>query len=175
MITPRLEIEGATLRPWKHADAAALVAGWNDPDVALWNAVPPTPTTETATGWISGVADRAQARTSFDWVIDCAGGTASDEPQAIVGEVGLSGFSDAHQGAFIGYWLLPAGRGYGYATQAVSAVTAWAHETLSLDTIVARCHTSNTASQQVAARAGYRNERSDRTGHQLWISRTRES
>ena len=168
-MTPRLQIDGAVLRPWAVTDAETLVTGWSDPDVAAWNSVPSTPTVALATRWIAGVHDRAANRQSIDWVIQ------SHDTNGVVGEVGLSGFSDAHRGALIGYWLLPAGRGHGCATAAVSAVTKWAHQTLSLDTIVARCNTSNTASQQVAARAGYRHERSDPTGHQLWISRTRES
>lgn len=174
MMMPELEIEGALLRPWRLADAAALVAAWHDDDVAAWNPVPASPTLATATTWISGVADRDDARRSLDWVIDCSIDVDAAETN-VVGEVGLSGFSDEYQGALIGYWLLPEGRGQGFATTAVSAVTRWAHEALSLDMIVARCHTSNMASQHVAARAGYRNERSDATGHQLWISRTRES
>jgi RimJ/RimL family protein N-acetyltransferase len=168
-MTPQLEIDGGVLRPWEFTDAQILVQGWLDPDVAAWNSVPSAPTLATATSWIAGVQDRAAITQSIDWVIE------SYATHGVVGEVGLSGFSDAHRGALIGYWLLPEGRGQGLATAAVTAVTGWAHQALSLATIVARCNTSNTASQQVAARAGYRHERADATGHQLWISRTRES
>ena len=166
--TPELAIAGARLRAWTVNDAPVLVAAWCDVDVAAWNSVPPEPTVELATRWIEGVPERAARRRSFDWVIDI--------PDAgIVGEVGLSGFSDRHRGAFIGYWLLPPGRGRGLATQAVAAVTAWAHETLELDAVVARCAIENLPSVAVAERAGYRFERLDAASHQLWVSRTASS
>ena len=133
-MTPRLRIDGAVLRPWTLTDAETLVTGWLDPDVAAWNSVPSTPTVALATHWIAGVQDRAANRQSIDWVIQ------SHDTNGVVGEVGLSGFSDAHRGALIGYWLLPAGRGHGRATAAVSAVTKWAHQALSLDATPATPH-----------------------------------
>lgn len=167
LTTPTLAIDGAELRSWCETDAEVLVSAWGDPDIAMWNPVPPEPTRAAAGRWIAGVADRAAQRLSIDWVIDLprAGG--------VVGEVGLSGFNPAHNGAMIGYWLLPAGRGRGLATAAVAAIGEWAHAMLDLDVIVARCHPNNPASDAVVARVGYVNERTDSTGHQLWISRTR--
>ncbi len=166
LTTPTLAIDGGELRAWRETDADVLVSAWDDPDISMWNPVPPEPTAATAGRWIGGVADRAAQRLSIDWVIDLpsAGG--------VVGEVGLSGFNPAHNGAMIGYWLLPAGRGKGLATVAVVSVSQWAHATLGLDLIVARCHPNNPASEAVVARVGYVNERADSTGHQLWISRS---
>lgn len=160
---------GGELRPWRPSDADRLVEAWNDPSIAAWNPVPPEPTLATATRWIDGVADREANRTSFDWVIDIPahGG--------VVGEVGFAGFNPQHDGAFIGYWLLPQGRGNGLATTAVDAATTWAHDTCGLGIIVARCDPKNPASGAVVARVGYRKERSDAQGQELWISRTREA
>ena len=167
LTTPTLAIDGGELRAWSETDIDVLVSAWGDPDIALWNPVPPEPSVATARRWISGVADRTAQRLSIDGVIDVpsAGG--------VVGEVGLSSFNPAHKGAIIGYWLLPAGRGKGLATAAVAAISEWAHVTVGLEAIVARCHPSNPASDAVVARVGYVNERSDSTGHDLWISRTR--
>jgi ribosomal-protein-alanine N-acetyltransferase len=166
MATDEVPFDGGRLRSWTNDDAPILVQAWADADIARWNAVPPEPTLETATRWISGVQERLEKRLSVDMVVDaCALG--------VVGEVGLSGFSDAHQGALIGYWLLPEGRGQGLAGAAVLAFTAWAHEAFGLDVIVARCDESNLASQAVARRAGFQNEGRDSSGNQLWRSRTR--
>lgn len=166
MVADKVLFEGGRLRSWTNADAPVLVQAWADTDIARWNAVPPEPTLETATRWISGVQERLEKRLSVDMVVDA-------DALGVVGEVGLSGFSDAHQGAVIGYWLLPAGRGQGFAAAAVVAFTAWAHESFGLDVIVARCHESNLASQAVARRAGFQNEARDSSGNQLWRSRTR--
>lgn len=166
LTTPTLTIGGGELRAWSETDVDVLVSAWADPDIAMWNSVPREPTASTAGRWIAGVADRQTQLLSIDWVIDvpAAGG--------VVGEVGLSGFNPAHNGAMIGYWLLPVGRGKGLATAAVAAISEWAYATLGLDVIVARCHPNNPASEAVVARVGYVNERTDSIGHQLWISRT---
>lgn len=167
LTTPTLAIDGGELRAWRETDGDVLVSAWRDRDIAKWNPVPPEPTATTAGRWIAGVADRAARRLSVDWVIDVPGAGG------VVGEVGLFGFNPAHDGAMIGYWLLPAGRGRGLATAAVVAIGEWAHATLGLGVIVARCHPDNPASEAVVARVGYVYERTDSTGHQLWISRTR--
>ena len=164
MVIEDLAFAGGRLRGWTAADAEALVAAWRDPDIARWNSVPAEPTLAVAKNWISGVDERLEKRLSVDLVID------SEELGRVVGEVGLSGFSDRHNGALIGYWLVPAARGHGLASSAVAAMTAWAHASLELDTMIAKCHELNLASQAVARRAGYDLSGSDGSGHQLWRS-----
>lgn len=160
--------EPVVLRTWTQADAPALLCAWRDPQVSAWNQVPPEPTLEAAERWIGGVAARFERRVSVDLVIDSAahGG--------VVGEVGLSGFGRSSRSgvghAMVGYWLLPAARGFGLATAAVETFTSWAHNALTLDMIIARCHEANTRSQAVAARAGFsKQQRVD--GYDLWVSR----
>jgi len=153
---------GAVLRQWEREDAAQLVAAWADADSARWNQVPADPTLATAQDWIEGQDVRRQRRLSLDAVVVPPGG------QAIVGEVGLSGFSPTHRGAVIGYWMLPEGRGQGLAGQAVDALCTWAGLALNLDVMIARCHQSNEASQRVAARAGFVHHSNAGSGDQLW-------
>ncbi len=164
MLVDELAVPGGRLRQWRVTDAATLVHAWADPLVAQWNAVPDAPTLATATRWIGGVEKRYNDRLAIDFVIEIA-------EMGVIGEVGLSGFSQAHDGALIGYWLLPAARGHGHATRGVQAVTAWAHRVLELEVIVARCHESNLTSQAVAASAGYSHEATDGAHHELWRSR----
>lgn len=139
---------------------------WQDTDIAAFNAVPSEPTLATAQHWIAGDEDRFARRLSIDLVI-------VTEADLVIGEVGLAGFSDKHQGALIGYWLLPEARGQGLAAGAVGAVTAWAHATLALEIVVAKCHPDNAASHRVAAKSGYRHETNDSSGYQLWRSHAR--
>lgn len=159
--------ESGRLRSWEVPDAHRLVQAWTDVQIAEWNAVPLDPTLAVAERWIGGQQERFDNRLSVDLVID------TDHADGILGEVGLSGFSDQHRGALIGYWLLPEARGTGLATAAIQAFVGWAHRTLELDVIVARCHQSNLASQATAQRSGFVYEATDSSQYQLWRSHTR--
>jgi len=163
LANPVIEVAGAQLRPWASSDAPRLIEAWTDADIARWNGVPADTTLGAGERWISGVAARLAGRLSVDWVIET--------PQlGVIGEVGLSGFSEAHSGALIGYWLLPQARGKGLAAKSVRACTEWAHNDLALDSIIARCDPANSASHAVANAAGYRLEATDKSGEQLWRS-----
>ena len=152
------------LRRWHLDDAPRLLDAWCDAEIARWNAVPAAPTIELALRWISNEQRRLDQRQSVDLVIDL-------DDAAVVGEVGLSGFSNRHQGALIGYWLLPQGRGHGIAAQAVDAVAEWAFRELDLAVLVAQCSPENEASHAVLRRADFAHERTDEAGSQLWRRR----
>ncbi|WP_231626765.1 GNAT family N-acetyltransferase [Streptomyces apocyni] len=55
----------------------------------------------------------------------------------------------------IGYDLVPAAQGQGYATEALRALSTWALATPTVTVIVAHTEHANTASQAVLERAGY--------------------
>jgi RimJ/RimL family protein N-acetyltransferase len=71
-------------------------------------------------------------------------------------EVTFDGHDDAHAG--VGYWLRPEARGRGAATIAVRLAAGWAFATLGIQRISLTTAPENLASQQVAARAGFRAE-----------------
>lgn len=161
---PPLTWDGGSLRPWASSDAPTLVEAWHDREIARWNPVPPDPTVERAAHWIDGCDTRLDADRSLDLCI-------VDDQHAIVGEVGLSGFDWERRAALIGYWVLPAGRGRGLATQSTAALAEWALTELDLHVLVARCATGNIASHTVAQRAGFAHVGDDGHDHQLWIRR----
>lgn len=166
-----VRFDGGLLRPWRTPDATQLVAAWNDPDIARWNQVPSDPSTGMAERWIAGWQTRYDRGVAVDMVV------VADAHSPVLGEVGLSNFAaipGGGRGALIGYWLLPAARGEGLAAAAVGACLTWARAELGIVVIAARCHQDNRASQVVAARAGFRHERDDASGNQLWFSRPRE-
>lgn len=166
-----VRFEGGLLRPWRASDATQLVEAWNDPDIAQWNQVPSVPSTGTAERWIAGWQTRSDRGVAVDMVI------VADAHSPVLGEVGLSDFADipgGGRGALVGYWLLPPARGHGLAAAAVGACLSWARTEMGLSVIAARCHQDNRASQAVAARAGFKHERDDASGNQLWFSRPRE-
>ena len=162
--------EGGQLRPWLATDSPQLVAAWRDPEIVRWNPVPAEPTAATAEQWIAGWQQRYERGLAVDLAI-------TEEPQSrVVGEVGLSSFADipgGGRGALVGYWLLAEARGKGVAARAVAACVAWSRAELGLTVIGARCHADNSASQVVAARAGFVHERDDGSGNQLWFGRPR--
>lgn len=144
---PPLAGPGFVLRPWTPADAAALAAAWEDPEVVRWTGVPPAHDEGAARRWIAGDAGRRQRGLSLDLVIEAGG--------AVAGEVGLTGFDARHRSAEVGWWVAAAHRRHHLATEAVRAVADWATGELDLDTLVARCHRGNPGSLGVARAAGF--------------------
>lgn len=144
---PELADGDLVLRPWSRPDAAALVQGWADDEVARWTGVPPRPDLATATRWIAGDVDRRARGLSLDLALDLDGETA--------GEVGLAGFDAARRTAEIGWWVGPAHRGVGLATRAARLLAGWAVEELCIDVVLARCAAANPGSGRVADRAGF--------------------
>jgi RimJ/RimL family protein N-acetyltransferase len=61
-------------------------------------------------------------------------------------------------GPEIGYFLLPVGRGNGYATRAVRLLVGWIFDGLELGRVQARTHLENVASQRVLERSGFTGE-----------------
>jgi [ribosomal protein S5]-alanine N-acetyltransferase len=56
------------------------------------------------------------------------------------------------------YWLAADARGRGAAARALALFSSWSFETLGLEELWLAVHRDNTASQQVALRAGYRRD-----------------
>ena len=72
----------------------------------------------------------------------------------------------------MGYWLLPEGRGRGYATRSVRLLSEWALSSLGIARLQLWTEPDNVASQRVAERSGYVKEgvlRSyrERNGHRF--------
>lgn len=97
-------IAGLGLRTWRTSDVDALVAAWNDPEIAQWNPVPPVPSHEFADAWITGAAVQTSDDVGIDAVIERDG--------ALVGEIGLQ-VNRERQLAEIGFWIGAEHRGQG--------------------------------------------------------------
>lgn len=83
----------------------------------------------------------------------------------------------------LGYFLVQAATGQGYATEAGRAALRWAFERLKVNRVDLQCRADNTASQRVAARLGFRPEGCQRLRHRkkdgtlvdrLWYGLLRE-
>jgi RimJ/RimL family protein N-acetyltransferase len=135
------------LRPLGPADTAGLVVLRALPEVAA-----------TSFGEITDVA-RVCAQAEGEWL---AGRTArlsirDGASAALAGEIGLFQLDPTGQ-AMIGYDLLPAFRGKGFATRAVRLLAGWAFGVVGLARLIAGTAPQNVASQAVLERAGFRRE-----------------
>lgn len=73
---------------------------------------------------------------------------------ALLGTAGAGQHDDLHEPEIF-YTLLPEYRGYGYATEAVKAITAWVFENYKIPYIIGTVATDNVKSQKVLERCGY--------------------
>lgn len=147
LVQPRVRIDDElALRPWHGADAPAVLAAFNDPDIIRWHTRRMTTVSE-ADDWIESqlTAWTAERSASFA-IVD-----TSDE--SVLGRTALH--TDLVDGvAEIAYWILPAARRRMVASRAAVAATAWAHE-FGFHRIELQHSTLNTASCRVAERAGF--------------------
>ena len=145
----QLETERLLLRHWTEADFEAYAAYYADPELARF---------------IGGVCDRPTAwrRLAAEvghWTLRGYGFWAVEEKATgeLVGSVGLwrpEGWPELE----LGYWLMPAGQGKGYATEAGLKSREYAYEVLGARTLVSYIHPDNEASKRVAERMGARHE-----------------
>ncbi|MEU0738218.1 GNAT family N-acetyltransferase [Streptomyces sp. NPDC006134] len=77
------------------------------------------------------------------------------EDDRAVGAMGFHGPPDEDGRVEIGYDLVEAARGHGFATEALRALSAWALAREDVTSVFARTEPGNTASQRVLARAGF--------------------
>jgi RimJ/RimL family protein N-acetyltransferase len=147
---PDLGDERLRLRPWRLADAPALVRAWHDPDIIEGSRPPADRSPEAASRWIGGCDERRRLGVALDLVI------ADPADDRVLGEVGLSKLDPGRRAAVIGWWVHADERGRGVATDAITLFTQWALGPAGLRALFAEIATDNPASLRVAERAGYR-------------------
>jgi RimJ/RimL family protein N-acetyltransferase len=140
-----IRAERVVLRPLRLDDAAAIVAGCSDPEVPRFIPFVPSPYTQ------------ADAEQFLQRVL----GRADDDPERTFAIADrntdeLLGVIDGrlHEGGAIGYWLAPAARGRGVATEATKAFVRWAQDQ-GVSRLTLSAHPDNRASQRVAEKVGF--------------------
>jgi RimJ/RimL family protein N-acetyltransferase len=136
------------LQPFAPADADALHAQWNDPEVGryLWDGLPVS--RETVDEVIAASESGFRAGTSGFFAL-----RERERPDVVVGFAGLrpiGGTSDIE----VLYGLRPAVWGRGFATEAARAVIDWGFDVLGLSAIAAGADPPNAASFAVIERLG---------------------
>lgn len=158
---PTLTAGSIDLRPWRVEDAAWYVAA-RDEAVFQW-------TTEKRD---LTVAETEAAIRRVNAGTDAACFAIVDHTsQALLGNVAMT--LDGREGEVM-YWLAPAGRGRGAATQAVVCACDWAFQSLGLERITLMTLPGNLPSQKVALRAGFRPVESAGADGAVWFERLKE-
>lgn len=165
---PRLAGGRLVLRPFEDRDAPRVVEACRDPDTWGWIASVPHPYTERhAEEHLAENLERQASGQAVAWAVAERG---SDE---LLGTVTLFGIKPGHE-AEVGYWVHPAARGRGIATEAVRLVLRHAFVPtedggLGLSRVRAVVAVGNAGSRRVMVRAGLSERgverRHYRTGH----------
>ena len=146
---PQLLAERFTLRPLRTTDARALQSACQDPEITRFClSVPLDYSEQTARDFIDYTHLAAESGHELVWAIDASG--------LLAGVVSLFNIGDSS--AEVGYWLAPASRGQGFATQALKLAVAFALDPqgLGLDRVTWKALAANGPSQKVASRVGFR-------------------
>jgi RimJ/RimL family protein N-acetyltransferase len=142
---PEIHANGVLLRPWQPSDRPTVVAAYADPAIQRWHCR--SMTDDEARGWIAAWPGRWRRETGAGWAVVDAGDVA--------GQISLRRIDLVEGLAEVSYWVLPAARGRRVAARALSALTAWSFETLSLHRVELSHSMANAASCRVAQYAGF--------------------
>jgi RimJ/RimL family protein N-acetyltransferase len=132
------------------SDEGAVFEACQDPEVQRWVPIPAPYLREHAHGWIADAESAwAEGRRGDLAIVDASAGT-------FLGAIGVRPIEE-HR-ASIGYWVAPAERGRGVATDAVRLFGRWALIRLSLQRLELYHFVGNDASARVAEKASFQRE-----------------
>ncbi|MFP1601611.1 GNAT family N-acetyltransferase [Microbacterium sp. 2216-1] len=134
------------------ADADAITAGCQDPEVPRWTTIPSPYSRQNAVEFIDLVSGWWADGVETVWAIRKDG--------ELAGMVGLHRITTHPHGgeAEIGYWGIAAFRGQGIMTEAARAVVDFAFDELKLARLAWRAVVGNTPSARTARALGFRYE-----------------
>jgi RimJ/RimL family protein N-acetyltransferase len=145
MALPTLTDGRVLLRAAGQRDLPAIEAGIHDPDVIRW------------IGPQLASAAEVLARDEAWWAAQGWPTLVICQPDGTcLGKVWLEIRDTDRSTGYVGYWLLPAGRGRGLATSAVRLLSAWALRELGITRIRLTTAPGNERSHRVAERSGFR-------------------
>jgi RimJ/RimL family protein N-acetyltransferase len=131
------------------ADAPAIVAACQDPEIPRWTRVPDAYDEGDAVEWAAESARQREAGEGLHLVI------ADAESDRLLGSIGVHAINPIDRRCNLGYWLAHGARGRGVMSGAVRLLSEWAFDNLLVDRIEITVQPANAASRAVAERAGY--------------------
>jgi RimJ/RimL family protein N-acetyltransferase len=141
---PALSDGRVLLRAAEPPDLQAIDAGIHDPDVIRWIGPP------------EGSAHDVLVQNEERWAQGSPTLSICELDGTCVGKVWLNVPETDRSTGFVGYWLLPVGRGRGLATSAVRLLSNWAVRELGVTKVRLTTAPDNERSQRVAERSGFR-------------------
>lgn len=137
------------VRPWSDADIGAVVTAGLDDVIPEITTIVRGGTPEHARDFIALQRRRAHDGTGIPLAI------AEEHTGRAVGWIGVNRPDERNRRADLGYWVLPAPRGRGYAGRAVALFVPWVLDALGLARLEAVIAPENQMSQRVAERHGF--------------------
>lgn len=151
-----LSTERLVLRLPEPADAPAVHAACQDPEIPRWTPVPSPYTTADAERFVNeSCPDGWRTDTAYTF------GVFTRDAGRLVGVmalVRLAQLRTAERQAELGYWTAKEMRGRGCTVEAGRAVCRWAFTDLGVERLEWCAEAGNTASRAVASRLGFRME-----------------
>jgi RimJ/RimL family protein N-acetyltransferase len=138
---------GLLLRPWEPADVPAFLSAYADGEIHRWHMRRPR-TEAGVQEWFDAYRQDWKHEKGGHWAV------ARDDGE-VLGRIALRGFNFDDGIAVVAYWVLPAARGAGVATCAVTALSVWALEEIGFYRLELGHSTRNHASCRVAVKSGY--------------------
>ncbi|MBB5874079.1 RimJ/RimL family protein N-acetyltransferase [Allocatelliglobosispora scoriae] len=139
---------GVLLRPWEAADAPVFLAAYQDPAIQRWHTRRPVSEAQVHEWFDDYRRDWAREKAAH-WAI------TGDDSGEVLGRLAMRGIDLDDGVAGCAYWVLPAARGTGVATRALTAVSRWALEQIGFHRLELDHSTRNEASCRVAVKSGY--------------------
>ena len=152
MIAPTLHTERLTLRPLSLDMFEAYASAWADPRMTEFIGGQPRTRTESWGKLLQGIGLWPLFGYGYWGLVDRDSGT-------FLGNAGLArferGIAELEGYPEAGWSFIPAAWGRGLATEAMSAILAWADDVLGRPEIRCIIDPGNTASQRVATKLGF--------------------
>ncbi|TDE56411.1 GNAT family N-acetyltransferase [Nonomuraea mesophila] len=138
---------GLLLRPWERADAPAFLSAYQDDEIKRWHTRRPS-TEPQVLEWFDTYRQDWEREKGGHWAVTRDGGE-------VLGRIALRGLDFDDGIADVAYWVLPAARGAGAASRALTALTTWAMDEIGFHRLELDHSTRNPASCRVATKSGY--------------------
>jgi RimJ/RimL family protein N-acetyltransferase len=149
---PTLTTERLHLRQMTHDDAGAIKAIFGSPEVLRFLNHPPVDNLDKALALIDRLNGFYRDQQVPQWGIALRG-----QPE-LIGTCGTYTWDRDNRHVDIGYHILPAHWGKGYATEAARAIILWSFDNLDVHRIQADCTDGNVASERVMLKCGFKLE-----------------
>jgi RimJ/RimL family protein N-acetyltransferase len=146
---------GLLLRPWKPDDAPAFLAAYQDPEIRHWHTRQPRTEDQVRT-WFDQYRQNWLQETGASWAV-------THDSDEVIGRIAIGNVNLDDGVCGCAYWVVPAARGMGVASRALTTLSAWALDEARFHRLYLDHSTRNQASCRVATTAGFRLEGTKRS------------